>query len=251
MDWERLGRFVRDARGTRSQKDISDNGGPSDETISKIEHGKWRPKRSVADTLGKLETAFQWAPGSADLVLRGGVPIVRTGGTADDRGPNMSDEFEAVKTEALRQLAERDRTVDIQTRKLVDLWRQARPLSQPDIFLATSDIDGLTDAAVSLAREVSSYAEQAVGGYSRMQALAQARVDEIDRESGQQRFFEPKEKSDVVETEASTGASTEGDKAEEELLNEAERARNLRRLQARLSPNAVPVEDTDDSRDHG
>lgn len=74
LDWDRLGRFVRAARGTRAQRDVRANGGPSDETLSKIEHGRWRPTRSVQGTLEKLEVGLGWAPGSADIVLRGGQP---------------------------------------------------------------------------------------------------------------------------------------------------------------------------------
>ncbi|MHC9291992.1 helix-turn-helix domain-containing protein [Mycobacterium sp. LTG2003] len=74
LDWERLGRFVRAARGPRAQADIAANGGPSDETISKIEQGRWRPTRSVQKTLEKLEIGLGWAPGSANTVLAGGEP---------------------------------------------------------------------------------------------------------------------------------------------------------------------------------
>ncbi|MBU8824175.1 hypothetical protein [Mycolicibacterium goodii] len=74
LDWERLGRFVRAARGARAQADIAANGGPSDETLSKIEQGRWRPTRSVQKTLEKLELGLGWAPGSANAVLAGGEP---------------------------------------------------------------------------------------------------------------------------------------------------------------------------------
>ncbi|QDF19775.1 immunity repressor [Mycobacterium phage LilSpotty] len=74
LDWERLGRFVRSARGARAQADIAANGGPSDETLSKIEQGRWRPTRSVQRTLEKLELGLGWAPGSANAVLAGGEP---------------------------------------------------------------------------------------------------------------------------------------------------------------------------------
>lgn len=75
LDWERLGRFVRAARGPRAQADIAANGGPSDETISKIEQGRWRPTRSVQKTLDKLEAGLGWAPGSANSILAGGEPL--------------------------------------------------------------------------------------------------------------------------------------------------------------------------------
>lgn len=74
LDWERLGHYVRDARGARAQKDITENGGPSDETLSKIERGRWKPTRSVTDTLAKLDSGLGWQPGSSDRVLRGGEP---------------------------------------------------------------------------------------------------------------------------------------------------------------------------------
>lgn len=84
LDWERLGRYVRAARGPRSQRDIRKAGGPSDETISKIERGKWRPKRGVQETLDKLDVGLDWEPGSAVSVLEGGepTPVVRRLGRA-------------------------------------------------------------------------------------------------------------------------------------------------------------------------
>ncbi|OMC08579.1 helix-turn-helix domain-containing protein [Mycolicibacterium fortuitum] len=74
LDWDRLGRYVRAARGPRAQAEIAANGGPSDETISKIEQGRWRPTRSVQKTLEKLESGLDWAPGSANAILSGGEP---------------------------------------------------------------------------------------------------------------------------------------------------------------------------------
>lgn len=83
LDWDRLGRIVRAARGPRAQADIAASGGPSDETISKIEQGRWRPTRSVQKTLEKLEVGLGWAPGSANAVLTGGDPIPLGDETAD------------------------------------------------------------------------------------------------------------------------------------------------------------------------
>lgn len=77
-DWERLGRYVRAARGPRSQKDIAANGGPSDTTIGKIEAGVWRPTRAVNQTLAKLDKGLGWAPGSAARILDGGEPTPLT-----------------------------------------------------------------------------------------------------------------------------------------------------------------------------
>lgn len=74
LDWARLGRYVRTARGARAQKDITASGGPSDETLSKIEQGRWTPTRSVQSTLEKLEKGLGWAPGSANVILAGGDP---------------------------------------------------------------------------------------------------------------------------------------------------------------------------------
>lgn len=85
LDWARLGRYVRSERGPRSQKDVAESGGPSDETISKIERGQWRPQRSVKDTLDKLDAGLGWPAGSADRVLRGGEPIPRVDPVLDSR----------------------------------------------------------------------------------------------------------------------------------------------------------------------
>lgn len=75
MNWERLGQYVRRARGPRSQKAIRAAGGPTDTTISKIEANEWRPTRGVDKTLEKLEKGLGWQPGDAARVLSGDEPV--------------------------------------------------------------------------------------------------------------------------------------------------------------------------------
>lgn len=74
LDWERLARYVRTARGPRSQKAIHALGGPTDTTISKIEANEWRPTRGVDQTLEKLENGLGWQPGDAARILAGDEP---------------------------------------------------------------------------------------------------------------------------------------------------------------------------------
>lgn len=78
-DWARLAAAVRAARGPRTQKSITDAGGPSDTTIGKIEANEWRPTRGVNDTLNKLDNGLGWEPGSAARILAGGEPSLRRG----------------------------------------------------------------------------------------------------------------------------------------------------------------------------
>jgi hypothetical protein len=75
LNWERLARYVRAARGPRSQKAIHLAGGPTDTTISKIEGNEWRPTRGVDQTLEKLEKGLEWQPGDAARILRGQEPF--------------------------------------------------------------------------------------------------------------------------------------------------------------------------------
>lgn len=79
LQWDRLGHWVRNARGARSQKAIHLLGGPTDTTIGKIETGQWRPTRAVSETLEKLEKGLGWNPGDATRILRGEEPLGTTG----------------------------------------------------------------------------------------------------------------------------------------------------------------------------
>jgi transcriptional regulator with XRE-family HTH domain len=71
-DFERLGRIVkarRDQLGL-SQREVADQGGPSDSTQTVIERGDVRPVSQL--TLKKLDAALRWEPGSAKAILGGG-----------------------------------------------------------------------------------------------------------------------------------------------------------------------------------
>lgn len=81
LDWDRLGDYVRAARGARSQKAIHAAGGPTDTTLGKIETKQWRPRRGVDETLQKLDAGLGWVPGSAAAILRGGDPTPAGGTT--------------------------------------------------------------------------------------------------------------------------------------------------------------------------
>ena len=60
-----------------SRPQVRDRGGPSIPTLKDIEEGTTRTVS--ATTLGKLDTALEWEPGSASDVLRGGTPKARRG----------------------------------------------------------------------------------------------------------------------------------------------------------------------------
>ena len=75
MDLERFGRIVFNRRTELglTQEGVSQNGGPTDTTMGKIENGEWTPgNRKV--TLRKLDVGLRWAPGSAARTLAGGDP---------------------------------------------------------------------------------------------------------------------------------------------------------------------------------
>jgi hypothetical protein len=76
-DWERLSAAVlkrRTAEGW-TQQDVWDRGGPSDTLQSEIEQNRWRPTRTVKQTLDKIDAGLKWQAGSAQRVLTGGDPL--------------------------------------------------------------------------------------------------------------------------------------------------------------------------------
>lgn len=75
LDWERLARYVRTARGPRTRNAIHNNGGPTDTTIAKIETNDWHPTRGVDQTLEKLENGLGWTKGDATRILKGEEPF--------------------------------------------------------------------------------------------------------------------------------------------------------------------------------
>lgn len=80
-DLQRLGDAVlrrRQELNDRTQTSVTEHGGPSDTTLSKIEKGLPPPPSSA--TLRKLDLGLDWEPGSAAAVLYGrGEPVPRAG----------------------------------------------------------------------------------------------------------------------------------------------------------------------------
>lgn len=73
LDWKRFGSTIHRVRLSSglTQSTITQRGGPSDTTLSKIETGTWRPRRAVEATLSKLDAGFGWEPGTASKLLSG------------------------------------------------------------------------------------------------------------------------------------------------------------------------------------
>jgi hypothetical protein len=74
-DWKRLARYVvnrRVALGYRTRQAFADEIGVTAHTLGVLEKGR----RVSPDTLAAVENGLQWEPGSADLVLEGGAPII-------------------------------------------------------------------------------------------------------------------------------------------------------------------------------
>lgn len=72
--WENLGQAVRRRRAYLglSQADVTAAGGPSDQTLRKLEagdHGPYRPR-----TLAALERVLRWKPGAVEAILLGEFP---------------------------------------------------------------------------------------------------------------------------------------------------------------------------------
>jgi hypothetical protein len=69
--WDRLASAVRDRRKHLgwSQAAVSRAGGPSDQTVAKIETGKDGPFR--ANTLAQLDQGLGWIPGTAERIVNG------------------------------------------------------------------------------------------------------------------------------------------------------------------------------------
>lgn len=73
-DLTRFGQIVRERRERlgRQQDRMTDYGGPSSTTMSKIERGDL--SHPSPSTLRKLDTGLEWQPGSAATTLAGGTP---------------------------------------------------------------------------------------------------------------------------------------------------------------------------------
>ncbi|WP_054953052.1 helix-turn-helix domain-containing protein [Flaviflexus massiliensis] len=73
-DYEALAKAVKARRIELglSQIEVSQRGGPSTTTVSRIELG--RLPNVSSDSLMKLDNALEWSPGSSDAVLQGGQP---------------------------------------------------------------------------------------------------------------------------------------------------------------------------------
>lgn len=73
QDWHRLADHViarRVALGMRDRRQLAKATGVTDRTLGVLERGG----RVSASTLGAIELALQWAPGSARRILAGGEP---------------------------------------------------------------------------------------------------------------------------------------------------------------------------------
>jgi DNA-binding XRE family transcriptional regulator len=80
VEWERLGALVRRDRvrlGMRTQGELAARAGVSKRTVSDIERAA-RANFS-ADTLGAVEAALGWEPGTVSDVLRGRAPAPDVG----------------------------------------------------------------------------------------------------------------------------------------------------------------------------
>jgi transcriptional regulator with XRE-family HTH domain len=99
-DWKRLGEFVASWRGRKSwsRAELATRMGMDTKTVDRIEQGK-----SVAKTtVGKLDVACGWAPGSAVNVLNGGgVAII---GEPDDALAEKLQALEEKSAEIQRKL---------------------------------------------------------------------------------------------------------------------------------------------------
>lgn len=210
LDWGRLGRIVRAARGARSQQDIRENGGPSDETLSKIEQGNYKPTRSVQSTLEKLDKGFGWAPGSAHAVLAGGDPRPAvTSDDLDDESVRLRIQLAHLRNQAAHsgdQTAEWDiqKRLDVIGLQRAQLERQAR--HDPLVELV---VDGHQLAVQKADIDVSAYVrkvESAVVGVMGLEALTTAVSTRTKSTEGKDR---------VVEAEAQSPAPAETVKDEE------------------------------------
>lgn len=73
-NWERLGQVIRARRKALglAQVDVTAAGGPSDETLRRLEHGE--PGPYMRRTLAALERVLKWSPGAVKGVLAGDDP---------------------------------------------------------------------------------------------------------------------------------------------------------------------------------
>lgn len=93
LDRQRLASFVIARRmelGMRDRRALERKSGISDRTLGKVELGQ-----SVnASTLGGIELALDWEPGSATRILQGGEPVIKGQQAPAPRRPLYADPAE-------------------------------------------------------------------------------------------------------------------------------------------------------------
>lgn len=126
-DWERLGEFVRRVRvdlGYRTQEQFAEVAKISPRTLRELESGRTVAKR----TLALVEAALRWGPGSAQSVLRGGMPASKGAEAAPEAGRREADEqnlqriLTASSAELVRMFREEVETLPGMTRARADRW---------------------------------------------------------------------------------------------------------------------------------
>ena len=83
-DWRRLADYVVARRvelGMRDRRALAAATGITDRTLGKLENGQ----RVSPSTLGVIENAFAWAPGSCRRIMAGGEPNGASGAQIDAR----------------------------------------------------------------------------------------------------------------------------------------------------------------------
>ncbi|MFD4921209.1 helix-turn-helix transcriptional regulator [Streptomyces goshikiensis] len=74
-DWKRLGRAIKAQRehlGMATQQDLADNAGVTRQTVQSLEAGTERKR--TPPTIGKVEKALGWEPGTATRILSEAAP---------------------------------------------------------------------------------------------------------------------------------------------------------------------------------
>lgn len=236
LDLSRFGRIVRERREHLGfqQEEMSDQGGPSSTTMSKVERGELAPSRL---TLRRLDIGLQWTPGSAQATLNGGdpEPLVMDFTPTPQQMANAHERTAVV-----------DSRIDVNARWNVAMGLVDAVLAQPNATLKlrarTFEVawmvgDLLTERV--LASEQAKYSKEILDRmYESRFTLRQKLL--------------PKEEVNELEVEAESDAPPEGDEDQEagRSLNKSEAGPSVvDRLGGHVSSDAVEVERGDHEAD--
>ncbi|PIB80526.1 hypothetical protein CQY23_03020 [Mycobacterium celatum] len=195
---------------------VAERGGPSDTLQAEIESKRWKPTRSVRNTLNKIDIGMEWAYGSASAILAGGEPREVS---SDSQGAFSIDHSTELSSAGLVQVLSllweqwRDLTLDLLRRGDVEIARRARwaLILTADIALDTLALAAPSQDVDELATDIKATCAELIG--HRLTS---------DKEGGRKAAEPPKDLTRALtpETSATSASDSPDDVQAREVLDD-------------------------------